>query len=81
MLTLIPKNALVGAALVSAALLGIYGYGAYKYSQGKRDFVAAVEKARLSAIEDKKRIDDEIDSLSDDDLLRRALGWVRTPAR
>lgn len=44
---------------------------------GKRDIVAEIEKARAASKEEKERIDEEINNLDDDELLRRALEFVR----
>lgn len=59
----------------------IVGFGRVMYKEGQRDLLATIEKSRLSSIEDKQEVDNEIAALSDDELLIRALRWVRNPQR
>lgn len=67
--------------LAVLALATMYAYGKMQHQAGKRDLVAAIEKARVASVEQKQRIDDEISQLSDDDLLKRALGYVSRGGR
>jgi len=71
------------AVIITVALSNIiYGYGVVKYKEGQRDLLADVEKARARSMEEKQEIDDEIQNLTDDELLSRALRWVmRSPGR
>ena len=67
--------------LAVLVLATMYAYGKMQHQAGKRDLVAAIEKARVASVEQKQRIDDEISQLSDDDLLKRALGYVSRGGR
>jgi hypothetical protein len=56
-------------------------YGELRHKAGQAKIVAAMEKARVISIEQKREIDNEISKLSDDELLRRALGYVSRNGR
>jgi len=68
-------------ALAGTLLAGVYLYGEARFKDGKQALLADIEKARVASVERKKEIEDEINGLDDDELLRRALGWVRNPGR
>ena len=72
----------VAAAVYVVAIIAWGEWRAWSgYADGQRDLLASIEKARAASIEEKDKIDEEIADLSDDDLLRRALGIVRNPSR
>lgn len=69
------------AILAAVALAVMFGYGQMQHLNGKRAMAAAIEKARVVSMEQKRAIDNEISKLSDDELLRRALGYVSQRSR
>lgn len=74
---------LISPYLVAAVIVGtiILGVRKQQYANGQRDLLATIEKARVASIAEKTRIDDEISQLDDDELLLRALRYVRTSPR
>jgi len=62
-------------------LAAVWLYGNARYDAGQKDLIKEIEKARTASIEEKKEIEDEIDQLTNDELLRRALGYVRAGGR
>lgn len=69
---------LITAVIVAALMLGAaHLYGMNRYEAGQRDIIREIEQARAASVEEKERINEEIDALSDDELLDRARGWVR----
>ena len=74
LLSLIPGGSLTAiAAAVVAALLGAWRI----YAAGKKSQRAKEDEARLRAIQDKKGIDHEVDTLGSDQLVDRFRRWVR----
>ena len=66
------------AVLVVVVLGGGYWYGEQRYHDGERDLVAKIEVARARSVAQKEGIDDALADLNSDELLLRALDWVRT---
>jgi hypothetical protein len=54
----------------------MYAYGQMQYLSGKRALAIQIEKSRVVSMEERTRIENEISKLSDDELLKRALGYV-----
>lgn len=69
----------VGGAALALTVAAVLLVGAYKKGErdGRRNIIADIEKARVESVREKDRIDEEISRLTDDELLRRALGFVR----
>lgn len=67
--------------LLTAAASGVWYYGHVQYREGKKDLLAEIEKARTASIEEKEKIEDEINQLTDDELFRRALKYVQPGSR
>lgn len=71
----------IGLAVLGGLGIAIWLYGNSQYEAGQRDLLKQVEKARAVSVKEKERIDEEIDDLDADELLRRALGNVRSTGR
>lgn len=67
-------RAIAGAGAVVAAVLAILAYGEAK---GKREAEQAEMKRELRAARKKRKTEDEVRSLDDDDLVFRSGRWVR----
>lgn len=84
---LTPRLWLYVATLVvgMGAIGGLWAYSAHRYAAGITDGRRAMAeeitmkaaRARLQSIEDARALRNEIDQLSEDDLVRRALGFLR----
>ena len=61
------------AVIVVGALAALFAYGQKKKSEGKQELKAEINEDQLRIIENADRIEDEIDSLSDDDVRKRLL--------
>ena len=70
--------AIIGGGAV-ALIATIYFYGLMQYRSGQRDLVIEIEQARAESIEEREEIADAVEDLTDDELLERALGYVRSP--
>jgi len=64
-------------ALLAAATASVWLYGEGRYRDGKAEVLEKVEESREDAAKLKEVIDDEVENLTGDDLVDRALGWVR----
>lgn len=69
------------AIVALLAFMALWSWGNMRYRDGQRDLLADIEKARTASIEEKAAIEAEIGGLSDEELLRRALGAVRAGGR
>lgn len=66
----------VGAGAILAAIGGVWLKGR---SDGKAAEQAAIARHRAEAIENKRKLDDEIDNLAPADVDERFDRWVRKP--
>lgn len=70
------KNIAIVVALIAGAIFvtAVYNRG---YGAGKRDIISDIESARVESVEEKQKIDNEVQSLRDEDLLKRAMEAIR----
>lgn len=75
------QGSVIVVMLLSAALtivgVAAYSYGSYSFKEGQRSVLVQIEEARAATAGVVKEISNEIDDLTTDDLLLRALSYVR----
>lgn len=71
------KYVIPGLALLLFVIAVVFGHGHREYKRGQKDLLIKLEQARIESIERRKEIEDEVQDLSENELLNRALRFVR----
>jgi hypothetical protein len=76
-MALIPIRWKIRGAIVLAFVLGVLGFAQWRVSVAETKRELQTTKRRLETIRKAGGIDDEVEKLSSDDLLRESRRWVR----